>query len=123
MLRMLPSVIMATTALVAAEPAKITFNLSAESAEKSLKRFGEQSGMEVLFPTATVKGVRTRAVKGEMTARAALDAMLGGIPLVAIVDDKTGSVTIKPAGPDDPRAAPAPAGAHLRDSEKKSKPR
>ncbi|MGH7958652.1 MAG: STN domain-containing protein, partial [Opitutaceae bacterium] len=93
--RFLSIVIVAATAVVAAEFTKKIFDLPVDGAEKSLKRFGEQSGMEVLFPTSAVKGVRTRAVKGEMTARAALDAMLSGTPLVAVADDKTGSVTIK----------------------------
>src|SRR5687768_2010552 len=41
----------------AAEAIKKSFDLPADSIERSLKRFSAQSGLEVLFPTDTVAGV------------------------------------------------------------------
>lgn len=92
----------------AAEPAKRSFDLPAEGADKSLKRFSEQAGIEVLFPTQIARPVRTHAVKGEMTPRAALDAMLANTGLVVIQDPKTQAFSVRRES-DDPnveRAAP-----------------
>ncbi len=71
------------------------FNLPADRAESSLKRLSAQSGIEVLFPTAAVAGVRTNAVRGEMTARAALDAMLAGTGLVAVQGKNSNSLSVR----------------------------
>ena len=100
--------LIAVTDVFAEEAARKSFDLPVDTAEKSLKKFSEQSGMEVLVPTSAVKDIRTRAVKGEMTAREALDSMLVGTPLIAVANYKTGSVTIRregPNGPNVPRAA------------------
>lgn len=79
----------------AAQPAKRAFDLRAESADKSLKRFSEQAGVEVLFPTKVARSVRTREVKGEMTPKQALDLMLTGTGLVMIEDPKTQAFSIR----------------------------
>ena len=71
------------------------FNLPADRAENSLKRLSEQSGIEVLFPTDAVAGIRTNAVRGEMTARAALDAMLAGTGLVAVQGKNSNSLSVR----------------------------
>lgn len=81
--------------LFAAVVAKAPFDIPADRAENSLKRLSEQSGVEVLFPTDAVAGIRTNAVKGEMTPRAALDAMLSGTGLVAVQGKATGSLTVR----------------------------
>ena len=47
-----PSFAQATT-----ETARKSFNVPADNAEAALKRFSEQSGQEVLFPTDVVRGV------------------------------------------------------------------
>src|SRR5882757_8733162 len=71
----------------AADPIKIAFDLPADTATKSLKRFSEQSGREVLFGSTVTQGVRTQPVKGELTPREALDAMLTNTPLIVVQDD------------------------------------
>lgn len=71
------------------------FNLPADRAENSLKRLSAQSGIEVLFPTDAVAGVRTNAVRGEMTARDALDAMLSGTGLVAVQGKNSNSLSVR----------------------------
>lgn len=93
-------------ALHAAEPARISFDLPAATADKSLKLFSEQSGLEVLFLTETATAVRTNAVKGHFTAREAVDRMLAGTNLKAAQNEKTGAVRIVPnADPNAPRVA------------------
>jgi TonB-dependent receptor len=82
---------------VAAESltAKKQFDLAPGPADRSLKQLAEQSGREVLFLADAVEGVETRAVKGEMTPKEALDAMLTGTVLVSVQDDRTGSLSVR----------------------------
>ncbi len=84
------------------------FDLPAEGAEAALKRFSQQAGVEVLFPTGVVAGVRTTAVRGDMTAREAIDAMLAGTALVAVAGKNTESLTVR-RKPPAKEAEPKPA--------------
>jgi hypothetical protein len=77
------------------EPEKKQFDLRTASAEKALKRFSEESGIELVFPTEIVAGVSTNAVFGRMTATEALTRMLDGTILQAVRDQKTGVITIR----------------------------
>ena len=86
--------------LLAVEPVRTEFDLPADSAEKSIKRLSEQSGVDVLLPTNLVRDVRTKAVKGQFTAREALDTMLNGTGFVSARDDKTGALTVRREGRD-----------------------
>ncbi len=81
--------------LMSAETTPRVFDLPADVAERSLKLFSEQAGREVIFPTETVGRVRTNAVRGEFTPRAALESLLAGTPLVAVYDDRTGAFAVK----------------------------
>ena len=80
--------------LLAAEPMTHTFDLPADNAERSLKRFSAQAGLEVVFPSEIVNGVRTRAVKGRLTAREAMNRMLAGTGLVVTQDERTGAFSV-----------------------------
>src|SRR5688500_2549855 len=86
-----------------ADGARRMFDVPADAAEKSLRRFSEQSGLEVFYPSSAAKGVRTHAVKGEMTAREALDQMVAGTVLTVVRDEKSGAFSFKridgPNGP------------------------
>ncbi|MBL9207288.1 MAG: TonB-dependent receptor [Opitutaceae bacterium] len=100
-----------------AEPAgKRQFNIPAGVAERSLRQLSEQSGVEVLYPSEAVTGVRTRAVQGEMTPREAIDALLAGTALVAIEGRNSNSLTVRretrngEAEKNDPRVVTAPNG-------------
>lgn len=96
----LGALLVTTTVLSAADPATaptVEFNIPADNAENSLKRLSAQSGVEVLFPTSTVAGIRTNEVRGRMTARAALDAMLQGTGLVTVPGKNTTSLTVRRA--------------------------
>lgn len=95
----------------AAEPKKKLFDLAADTADKSLKLFSQQAGLEVLFPHEIAKRVRTQPVKGELSAREALAALLVGTGLIG-VEDKTGAFSIRQEGhdPNGARAArPTPS--------------
>jgi hypothetical protein len=70
-----------------------TFNVPANTADKSLKQFSEQAGLEVVFSTRVTREVVTKPVKGDMTGRQAPDAMLAGTGLIVIQDAKTGAFT------------------------------
>src|SRR5688572_1772468 len=84
-----------TVTLGAAAVVRKAFELPADAAEKSLRLFSAQSGLPVLFPTEVTRGVRTHPVSGEFTPREALNRMLAGTVLVAVQDEKTGSLTVK----------------------------
>jgi iron complex outermembrane recepter protein len=75
--------------------ARKTFNVPADNAETSLKRFSEQSGQEVLFPTDVVRGVRTNAVRGELSPRDALEQMVADTGLTVVQDARTGAFTVR----------------------------
>jgi len=79
----------------AAEAPKKSFDIPAGAAEQTLKKFSEQSRMEVLVPTTTVKDIHTLPVRGEMTSREALERMLSGTGLIALPDEKKGIVTVR----------------------------
>src|SRR5688572_3977848 len=64
------------------------FKLPSGDAEKTLRQFSVQSGMEVLYPTDSAKGIKTQAVKGRRAVPVALEQMLAGTPLRAVKDQK-----------------------------------
>ncbi len=80
----------------AADPTPRAFDIPSGEAEVSLKAFAVQSGIEVLFSSQAVQGVRTRAVKGEYPSLDALRRMLAGTRLTFVEGDTTGAVTIIP---------------------------
>lgn len=84
---------LAVQATLAAE-AKRAFNIPAEAAEKSLKQFASQSGVEVLFSTQAATGIRTNAIRGEFAPTDAVRQMLAGTPLYLVNDDKNGVLRI-----------------------------
>lgn len=95
---------------LATESAKKTFNVRADTAERSLKEFAAQSGVDVLFVAEAVANVTTNAVKGDYAPADVLQQMLAGTPLRPLPDEKTGalSVTRQPAAEKNaPRSAQA----------------
>lgn len=105
LLRLGSLLLLAGLAAVAAEP-KHTFAISAGPAEPALKQFSEQSGRQVIFPTDLVRGVRTAAARGELTAREALDLLLAGTGLIAVQDEASGAYAVRRA-PEPEKNAPA----------------
>ena len=78
----------------ATEAVRRSFDIPADAAEKSLRRFSAQSGVQVIFPTEVVRDVQTRAIKGWFTNREALERMIAGTVLKVVHDEKTGALTV-----------------------------
>src|SRR5688572_32554785 len=53
-----------------------SFSIPASTAERSLKEFSSQSGVELVYPGEIVRGVRTPAVTGDLTPGEALPRQL-----------------------------------------------
>ena len=92
---------------VFAAASKKNFDLPAGDAVQTLKVFSEQSGEQIVYPVEQIRGQRTNAVRGELTAREALDAMLAQTGLVAVQDEKTGAFAVKKTAPAEGNPAPA----------------
>jgi iron complex outermembrane receptor protein len=73
---------------------------NAGAAEKTLKLFSEQSGRGLIAAAETAMNVRTNAVRGQFTAREALDRMLAKTGLVAKEDPKNGAFVVHREIPD-----------------------
>lgn len=87
------------------------YNVPAGSAATTLKQFSEQSGEQIVYPTDLLRDVQTRAVSGELSARAALEQMLEGSGFVVVQDERTGALTIRTAA--DAAKIAAESGAQL----------
>jgi iron complex outermembrane recepter protein len=76
------------TSLMAAssDTPKKHFDLPADTAEQSLRRFSAQSGVELLYSTEVAAGVRTNAVRGEFLPHEAVERLLTGTGLSAVRD-------------------------------------
>jgi len=97
-------------ALFAAEPSSESdttraFNLPADEARSTLRLFAEQSGRGLVVDSETVHDVRTNAVHGNFTPRAALSRLLAGTPLVATQDPQSGAFAVR-REPESPAKAP-----------------
>src|SRR4051812_27492481 len=77
----------APLALAAETPAK-SFDLPSEPGDKALKRFIAQSGVEVVFGSATAALVTTNAVKGDLPPREAIARMLKDTGLIVVANEK-----------------------------------
>lgn len=114
----LPSVALAASAEVpakAGEAPRKSFDVPAGDASAALKQFAAQSGVQLLYSTQEIGGVRTQPVKGSLTVQEALDAMLAETGLVAARDAKTGAFAVRKGNGDpDPNAARAIATASDR---------
>jgi hypothetical protein len=78
----------------AAEMTTMPFNLPADLAARSLKLFADQSGLEVVFASASTSRVKTNGVKGDLTPREAMARLLAGTGLIAEHHPRTGAITI-----------------------------
>ena len=94
-LRLCTIVLILACGAFAASLAKKPFNLPAGDAAKTLRSFSEQSGEQIIFPVEQVRGVKTNAVSGQLTAREALDQMLAGTKFSAVEDKTTGALAVQ----------------------------
>jgi iron complex outermembrane recepter protein len=81
------------------------FDVPAGEAGPSLRLFAQQAKREIVFPP--LDGVRTNAVRGEYTVKAALDRLLAGTELVSFEDGKTGALVVN-RPPAEAKNAPSP---------------
>jgi len=90
----------------AAEAGRRSFDLPSDTAEQTLKLFSGQSGHGLLVSTEISRGVKTNAVKGELTPGEALDKMLAGTGLAYSQDEKSGAFVVRRENndPNAPRA-------------------
>jgi len=89
-----------------AEEAKKAFDIPSGDALPALKQFAAQSGEQLLYSAEAVEGVTTNAIKGTLTARAALDLMVRGTRLAVVADKKNGALSlVRTADPKGPRVA------------------
>lgn len=70
------------------------FNIPAGDAAATLRQFTEQSGEQVVYVVPRVRGVITKAVKGQFTARQAIDHMVANTALLVVQDEKTRALMI-----------------------------
>jgi hypothetical protein len=74
----------------AAAEVTTTFDIPAGTLAEAIERFGEQSGLRVLYQPALAENVQAPAVSGPMRAQEALRRLLEGTGLVGVtVNDKT----------------------------------
>ncbi len=96
----------AATLTHALEPEKKAFEVPAGEALATLKQFSAQAGGRLLYSADAVENVKTNAVKGDVTPRAALDRMLAGSGLEVTQDERSGALAIRRKSPE---ARPAKA--------------
>lgn len=100
-----------SVAALAADEARKHYDIPAGDAAAALKQFSATSGHETLFAAEAVRGVKTPAVRGELTAREAVDALLTGTGLTALQDEKTGAIAVRRnPRPNDSRVAQISSG-------------
>ncbi len=94
-----------SAALFAAEGLRRSFDIPATTAEQSLRLFSAQSGVQLIYPSAVVRDIQTKAIKGRFTDREALDRLVASTPLRVVRDEKTRAFTITRADAADTKAA------------------
>jgi len=70
----------------------------AGAALTTLKAAARQGGIEIIFLTQFVEGVKTNPVSGALTPREAIDRMLAGTLLSVVEDTKTGALAVRRIG-------------------------
>ena len=88
-----------TYAALAADSGKKPFDIPSGPAEKTLRVFTEQCGLQVGFPTAIAAGVRTNPVQGEFTPEEAAARLLEGTNLKLIRDERSGAYSVVRTAP------------------------
>jgi hypothetical protein len=73
----------------------VSFDIPAEVAALSLKRFSTQSGIEIIIESDLGRTVRTNEVRGEMPPREAIQRMLSGTGLEVVESAKSGAFAIR----------------------------
>ena len=75
--------------------AKKPFKMAVGNAARTLRQAARQGGVDIVFLADIVKGVKTRAIKGDYTPSEAFALMLRDSTLVAVKHRKSGVYLIK----------------------------
>ena len=110
--------------VLAGEPARKAFNVPTADAAISLRLFAEQAGQEIIYPVEDVKGVTTNAVKGDFTAREAIERLVAATDLVVAQSKTTGALAVsrKISDSNSQRTEPPAAPDHSKSQKKKIAP-
>lgn len=105
--RLRGAVLVASLALIAlsssaAVATKKSYSIPAGAATDALAAFTAQSGEQIVYPAEAVRAVRTNAVRGELTARAALEQLIAGTDLVVVQDATSGALGLRRASDPSP---------------------
>lgn len=73
----------------------VSLDIQASSADRALKDFAKQAGVEIIFDANSVENIDTNEVKGNLQPGEALAMMLDGTLLTIEEDPKTGAFAIK----------------------------
>lgn len=76
------------------QPTKIV--LQADALDRSITKLGELTGVRILFQSELVAGRRAPAIRGDMTARAALEQLLAGTG-ISVHTARPGVLVLRPA--------------------------
>jgi len=104
--------------LASAAEAVRAFDVPAGDAAATLKQAAKQGGVEIVFPAATVSGVQTAPVKGDFTAREAINRMLADTDLVLVQDEKSGVLSVQRLASDEKNDASRLANAQTASAAK-----
>src|SRR5258708_6730703 len=74
----------------------VSFDVPAQSLESALRQVAAEQNLQILFAPEDVRGISTRGVKGQYTAREAVQKLLEGTGLTFTFNDRN-VVAIKPA--------------------------
>ncbi len=88
------AIICATSPLAVAEGKAIDVDIPAGKAAFTLRKLIALTELQIIYRPIELKGFRTRAVRGKLTPREALDKMLGDTPLEAVQDSASGAYAI-----------------------------
>ena len=83
-----------------------TLNIPEQPLSLTLREIGRQTGQNILFTPDTVAGLRAHALRGQMTARQAVEDLLQGTGLIAVPDGERGLLVQRP--PAQAEASPSP---------------
>jgi len=98
----------------AAQSDKRRFDIPADTADRSLKLFSTQSGVDVVFTPETVASAKANAVKGDYTPLEAAQLLVAGTGLVVSQEGGNGAFLVnRGSDPNVQKVAPATASDRL----------
>jgi outer membrane receptor protein involved in Fe transport len=88
------------------DTARRSFDIPAGDATVTLRHYTEQSGEQVVYIVPRVRGITTKAVKGEFTSLQAIEHMVANTTLTVVQDEKTRALMVHRRAGDPPGKRP-----------------